>query len=490
MKYLVEEVFVTEGIPQFTFIKPPNYNEILLDIRRKGKPVIIEGQSGTGKTTTVKKIITQLSGDIAISYFTARQPNDMLNIKALAEDREPGYFIVDDFHRLPNDLQADLANLAKLSAETADENLPKLILIGINQVGASLINMVPDIAKRCGIHRILPADKELTLQLISNGEEKLNIKIDNPEGIYEESRGDYWLTQSLCQTVCIQNDIIETEAETKNAKFVPDQVRKSMVGRLAHAYKEPVKEFCRGRRFRPSNDPYFKLLRLISSQESSIVDLNELANANEDLRASINGIKENRLSILLESKPNCTQYFFSDKETKVFAVEDPALFYFMRHVDWEEVRKECGFRDNVKPKEFEIAISFAGENRPLAKYIAQRLQSIDISVFLDEHYEANYLGKAWSKEFERIFVHDSMYVVCLLDVHHKNKIWPTFERDCFRKRVPQGEVIPIFLDETVFVGVPDDIVGIRFHWDPNDPNWQQTVDEEIVYKIWEKLENE
>lgn len=490
MNYLVEEVFVTEGIPQFTFIKPPNYNEILLDIRRKGKPVIIEGQSGTGKTTTVKKIIIQLSGDIGISYYTARQPNDMLNIKRVAENREPGYYIIDDFHRLPNDLQTDFANLAKLSAETSDENLPKLILIGINQVGSSLINLVPDIAKRCGIHRILPGNKELTLQLISNGEEKLNIKIDNPDGVYEESKGDYWLTQSLCQTICIQNDIIETEPQTKTAKFVPDLVRKSMVGRLSHGYKEPIKEFCRGRRFRPSNDPYFKLLRLISSQESSIVDLNELANANDDLRASINGIKENRLSVLLESKPNCTKFFFYDKETKVFAVEDPAFFYYMRHVEWEEVRKECGFRDNIKPKEFEIAISFAGENRPLAKYIAERLQSIDISVFLDEHYEANYLGKAWSKEFERIFVEDSVYVVCLLDIFHKNKIWPTFERDCFKKRVPQGEIIPIFLDDSVFVGIPDDIVGIKLQWKPDDSNWQQTIDDQVVYKIWEKLENE
>jgi hypothetical protein len=386
MKHFVEEIFVTEGIPQFTFIKPPNYNEIFLDIRRKGKPVIIEGQSGTGKTTTVKKIITQLSDDIAISYYTARQPNDILNIKSIYEERRSGYFIVDDFHRLPNDLQTTLANLAKLSAETSDENLPKLILIGINQVGASLINMVPDIAKRCGIHRIHPANKELTLQLIENGEEKLNIKIDNPDGIYEESKGDYWLTQSLCQTVCIQNNVIETVIEIISANFIAEKVRKSMVGRLTHAYKEPIKEFCRGRRFRPSNDPYFKLLKLISSQESSIVDLNELANANNDLRASINGIKENRLSILLESKPNCAQYFFYDKETKVFAVEDPAFFYFMRHVDWEEIRRECGFRDNARVKEFEVAISFAGENRPLAKYIAERLQTIDVSVFLDEHY--------------------------------------------------------------------------------------------------------
>jgi hypothetical protein len=31
MRQLVEEVFVTEGLPALTFVKPPNFNEILLD---------------------------------------------------------------------------------------------------------------------------------------------------------------------------------------------------------------------------------------------------------------------------------------------------------------------------------------------------------------------------------------------------------------------------------------------------------------------------
>ena len=56
MKQLVEEVFVTEGLPQFTFVKPPNFNEILLDIRNPGKPVIVEGQSGTGKSSLINYV--------------------------------------------------------------------------------------------------------------------------------------------------------------------------------------------------------------------------------------------------------------------------------------------------------------------------------------------------------------------------------------------------------------------------------------------------
>lgn len=33
MSFLVEEVFRTEGIPEFTFVNPPNYMEIMIDIR-------------------------------------------------------------------------------------------------------------------------------------------------------------------------------------------------------------------------------------------------------------------------------------------------------------------------------------------------------------------------------------------------------------------------------------------------------------------------
>ena len=160
----------------------------------------------------------------------------------------------------------------------------------------------------------------------------------------------------------------------------------------------------------------------------------------------------------------------------------------MQHVDWEVIRKDCGFRDDIDEKEFEVAISFAGENRVLAKYIAEQFEAIDVTVFYDELYESNYLGKAWSKEFERIFLTDSRYVVCLLDNHHREKIWPTFERDCFKKRVPNGEVIPVYLDDTIFVGIPDDIVGVKFDWKPESENWEGEVQDKIVFKVWEKLE--
>jgi hypothetical protein len=485
MKQLVEEVFVTEGLPQFTFVKPPNFNEILLDIRHPGKPVVVEGQSGTGKTTCVRKVLEQIGG-AAPEYLTARSGTDLHRIEEIARGGLGGRFVIDDFHRLASETQTRLADLAKFAAE-ADENHTKLVLIGINQIGTELIQLVPDIAKRTGIHRIQMGEMADIVRLVSDGCEKLRVAIPDTTAIYAESRGDYWLTQQLCQTICSMNDVLEAQDELKTLTFETTSLRAKVVAKLSAAFNPAVKEFCRGVRFRPNNDPYLKLLQKIGQQESSVVDLNELANSNEDARGSINNIKETRLTILLRDKPTCGKHFYYNSETKNFAIEDPALFYYIRHLDWVKVRQDCGFRSTTQDAEYDFAISFAGENRALAREIATQLSYLDAHVFFDEHFEANFLGGAWSTQFERIFGRDSRLVVCLLDKHYREKIWPTFERECFLPRIPNGEVIPIFLDDTLFVGIPKDIIGVKFAQSFNVDDERQRVTDEIAFKLIERL---
>jgi hypothetical protein len=139
MKVFVEEVFVTEGVPQFTFVPPPNFNEIFLDLRRPGKPLIIEGQSGTGKTTCIIKAIEKLGTAMSVVRLSSRRANDISTITRLISKKPEGIFLVDDFHRLDTGLQSELANIAKLAAEEGEAviRLPKLILVGINQVGST-----------------------------------------------------------------------------------------------------------------------------------------------------------------------------------------------------------------------------------------------------------------------------------------------------------------------------------------------------------------
>lgn len=491
MTYRVEEVFRTEGVPEFTFVRPPNFNDILVDIRNPGKPVVIEGQSGTGKTTTVRKIIAECLPDGGFEYLSARKANDIPRILRLAEGKVGGRYIVDDFHRLENDTQAKIANIVKIAAEEIEDNAyPKVVIIGINKVGSELIHLVHDIAKRCGIHRIKPATLETTSELIAKGEERLGLRLADQDKIFAETKGDYWLTQLICQSICLMNNITETQPHRSTLNFNLAALRTRVTEKLEHSYQETVKEFCRGKRFRSTNDPYLKLLRSVSEQDSSIVDLTELANANSDVRGSINNIKEKRLSILIESKPVCERYFYYNPETKHFAIEDPALFYYLKHLNWDDLRKGCGFRAGARDFDFDFAISFAGENRAIARTIADQLEVLDCSVFYDEFFEANYLGKTWHKSFMEVFSDKSRFVICLLDKYHLEKIWPTFERECFAPRVPEAAVIPIYLDDTVFLGIPRDTVGISFRLGDTPPvELANRVTDEIVFKLMSRLED-
>lgn len=489
MKKLVSEVFVTEGLPDETYVDPPNYGLISIDITNPQKPVIIEGQSGTGKTTTVKKILERIGKGDRYKYYTARKPADINEIRNILDAPSKGVFIIDDFHRLPSQFQARLADIAKISAEQGDfDNYPKLVLIGINQVGAGLIHFAPDVAKRLGIHKIQPADEAKVLKIVLNGADSLNVSFDAPEKIYNESKGDYWLTQKLCQIACGLAGV--TETIVGEPIIVPVDLlrlrREITDNNLNAAYYEAVKEFCRGRRFRPGNDPYYKLLRAVSEQENTNVDLTQLANSRDDIRQSINNIKDHRLTVLLSERANASKYFYYNSDTKNFSIEDPAMFYFIRHLDWDRCRTDCGFRpSDGREYKWEVAISFAGENRDLARYISDQLEELDVAVFYDENFESNYLGKAWSKEFERIFKDDSRLVLCLLDKNHKEKIWPTFERQVFVGRVDREEVIPVYLDDTNFPGIPSDIIGIKFKY-PDD-EWQKKADERIIFKMIDRL---
>ncbi|MNR31006.1 hypothetical protein D3C85_1484930 [compost metagenome] len=80
-------------------------------------------------------------------------------------------------------------------------------------------------------------------------------------------------------------------------------------------------------------------------------------------------------------------------------------------------------------------------------------------------------------------------MVALLDKHHHDKVWPTFERDCFSIRVPQSEVIPVVLDDSIFAGFPTDLASIYFDFDGNVEVNKDKIIDNIVLRIAGKLDS-
>lgn len=79
-------------------------------------------------------------------------------------------------------------------------------------------------------------------------------------------------------------------------------------------------------------------------------------------------------------------------------------------------------------EKYDLAISFAGEQRELAKALATRLDSSGYSIFYDEFYPAELFGSDLSILFHSIYSSETRFVLILLSNEYLKKPWTNHER--------------------------------------------------------------
>lgn len=461
MTHRVEDVFVTEGVPKHTFIKPPNFANILVDLRAPKKPIVFEGASGTGKTTSIIEGLKQ-AGITNYKLLSARLPNDIKDIKQLVETgRLPAETtIIDDFHRLSESDRTVISDLVRAGADNPAAIGGKLIIAGINKAGEQLIKASEDLLKRIGIYKIPPADPDDALATMRQGCTLLGISISNLEQLVAEARGDYWTLQKKCQVSCIENKIFETQAS--QVTIAPDlqHLVHVIMDQLGTLYYEVLRDFVKGSRFRKTNRPYLKLLELFSQIGQSSVSLNDLAHKYPEEKTRLDLIKKTRLPKLLSSKKGLSEKFYYDKVTTIFSVEDPGLAFYIRNVNWEKFASDIGFPKEDHDWQYEIGISFAGEQRSLAKSLADKFEANDVSVFYDEY--ADLIGRDLEDELSSVYGEMTRFIVVLISNEYVRKTWPAFERAVWATRVKDGRIIPIFIDDVILKEVSTSIGRIDF----------------------------
>lgn len=72
---LLEDVYCDSGVPQYTFVEPSEYTKTKVALRTKGRGVVVEGPSGIGKTTCIKKILEDTG--ISATCLSARIIEDL-----------------------------------------------------------------------------------------------------------------------------------------------------------------------------------------------------------------------------------------------------------------------------------------------------------------------------------------------------------------------------------------------------------------------------
>lgn len=448
MNYKLEEVFKKSGVPTHTFVKPPEYNKILVSLRTKGRCLIVEGPSGIGKTTCVEKVIEVLGMKGMACMLSARRSEDLEIINHLTEWTGNGIVIIDDFHILPKRSKASIASYMKILADEERES-DKLILLGINKAGDSLVNLSADLNNRIDTVKLEKNPDRLVEHLINLGETVLNVKIAAKKEIIELSKGSFHIAQFLCNELCTQEDVLQGLDTPKRLNTSMEILLGKVMEEFARIFYNKARCFAVGSRLRrEGRAPYLHLLYWLSKSDDWTIQVDDIVRLYPGHKISINQIVDKDfLSRLIENNPEIQDVIHYDNNSRILTIEDPKFMFYLRNLQWTKFARQVGFINIRFKYEYDFALSFAGENRDLAEAIATTLMERDIAVFYDRHEQHKILATNVEDYLASIYEKEARFVIPLLSKFFSKKIWTKFESENFRQRFGDNVIIPIWYSD-------------------------------------------
>lgn len=115
-----------------------------------------------------------------------------------------------------------------------------------------------------------------------------------------------------------------------------------------------------------------------------------------------------------------------------------------------------------KAKEkYNVALSFAGEQRVYVKEVAKILKEIyGLTVFFDEFESNNLWGKNLYEYLHEIYSEKAEYVIIFTSKEYKTKIWTNHERKAAQERALKEKkeyILPVKFDDTKIPGLPSTV---------------------------------
>ena len=111
-------------------------------------------------------------------------------------------------------------------------------------------------------------------------------------------------------------------------------------------------------------------------------------------------------------------------------------------------------------QEYDVTLSFAGEDRKHAKELADLLKTNGYSCFYDENELANLWGKNLYDYLSSVYKDRARYCVMFLSKHYERQLWTNHERQHAQARAFKENreyILPVRLDDTEIPGIPPTI---------------------------------
>ncbi len=173
---------------------------------------------------------------------------------------------------------------------------------------------------------------------------------------------------------------------------------------------------------------------------------------------------------LLELAKSAREYLNSIQDTSKTLIR----------MELRDKRKEVSGDDY----DFDIALSFAGEDRDKAELLANALKNKNVNVFYDAFQKAELWGQDLYSYLSDLYRLRAKYCVMFVSEHYSQKLWTNHERKSAQERAfkeNQTYILPIRIDNTEIPGLLSTVGYL---------NWNNESVATIVKLIINKLKND
>ncbi len=109
-----------------------------------------------------------------------------------------------------------------------------------------------------------------------------------------------------------------------------------------------------------------------------------------------------------------------------------------------------------KNYQYDIALSFAGEDRDYVEEVSKCLKTNDVQVFYDSFEEEELWGKDLYVHLDNVYRNQARFCIMFLSENYSNKLWTNHERKSAQARAFQQNeeyILPVKLDDTEIPGI-------------------------------------
>lgn len=407
--YQFYEVFLKSGVPGVTFVEPEEFDELKTSLAQPGRGIVIEGPTGVGKTTALKKAVEQLSSRLRkthsssnsnygfpIEILSARNRDDIQRLKSLKSWHQ-GIIAIEDFHRLDTDFREELIDYLKYLADTEPVS-KKLVVVGIPHCGEALVQSSFDVATRIDVFKFGKVKTELVVEVIKKGEQALNIEFDRKAEIALVAGGSLNVAQFLCFNICQREKILETQATTKLVECDIDAAVSRVMSDLARKFEESLRHFAALGGSRDST--CLDLLEELKQKEDGFLSLLQLQDVRPDIAPKIaRFLSEDWMGRLYAEYPDCKNHLFFDPIVSGLAVDDPQLTFYLGRMSLSQLARNAG-KSSIEARE-QIFISYSHSDAKWLEELQVHLKPLTrkgtIAIWSDTNISP---GAEWRREIE------------------------------------------------------------------------------------------